>query len=71
MNRVHYRGESFTVVRGGKPICEIVSAQPAGFNGAAFVDLLNSLPKPDADYLATIDELIRNQPPVTEARWPS
>jgi antitoxin (DNA-binding transcriptional repressor) of toxin-antitoxin stability system len=34
INRVHDRGESFVVERGGKPICEIVPAKPPGFSGA-------------------------------------
>ena len=33
MNRVRYRGESFVVERGGKPICEILPAQPPKFSG--------------------------------------
>jgi len=61
MNRVRYRGESFVVERGGKPVCEILPAQPAKFTGRELADLLRSLPKPDEDYLALVDNLIAKQ----------
>jgi len=69
MNRVRYRGESFIVKRGGKPICEIRPAGPPKFNGAALVTLLRSLPKPDEQYLAAVEELITKQPTVAESAW--
>jgi len=58
MNRVRYRNESFIVERGGKPICEILPARPPKFSGADLVDLLRTLPKPDEDYLAIVEELL-------------
>ena len=70
MNRVHYRGEAFVVERGGKPICEIVPAAPPRFSGSELANLLRSLPKPDEDYLATLEELMATQPTVAESRWP-
>ena len=69
MNRVRYRRESFVVERGGKPICEIVPAGSAKFTGAQLVNLLRSLPKPDEEYLAVVEELIAKQPAVAEAPW--
>jgi len=71
MNRVRYRGESFTVVRGGKSICEITPAQPSNFTAADLANLLAQLPKPDKEYLDTVDDLLKHQPPVAESRWPS
>ena len=69
MNRVRYRGESFIVERGGKPICEILPARPPKFSGAEFAALLRSLPKPDKEYLAVVEELIAKQPTVAESGW--
>jgi antitoxin (DNA-binding transcriptional repressor) of toxin-antitoxin stability system len=40
MNRVRYRGESFVVDRGGKPIREILPGQPPTFSGKDLADLL-------------------------------
>jgi antitoxin (DNA-binding transcriptional repressor) of toxin-antitoxin stability system len=62
MNRVRYRGESFVVERGGKPVCEILPAQPVKFNGRELADLLRSLPKPDDEYLTLVENLIAKQP---------
>jgi antitoxin (DNA-binding transcriptional repressor) of toxin-antitoxin stability system len=61
MNRVRYRGESFVVERGGRSVCEIVPAQPAKFTGRELAELLRSLPKPDEEYLALVDNLIAKQ----------
>jgi len=61
MNRVRYRGESFIVERRGKPVCEILPAQPTRFSGKELADLLRSLPKPDEDYLAQIEKLSAKQ----------
>jgi antitoxin (DNA-binding transcriptional repressor) of toxin-antitoxin stability system len=69
MNRVRYRGESFLVERGGKPICEIHPAAPAKFSGAELANLLRSLPKPDAEYLSIVEELVAKQPSVTKSGW--
>ena len=69
MNRVRYRGESFIVERGGKPICEILPARPPRFSGAELANLLRSLPKPDEEYLAIVEELIAKQLPVAESGW--
>jgi antitoxin (DNA-binding transcriptional repressor) of toxin-antitoxin stability system len=69
MNRVRYRGESFIVERGGKPVCEILPAGPPKFSGAELVKLLRSLPKPDEDYLAVVDGLTAKQRTVAESGW--
>jgi antitoxin (DNA-binding transcriptional repressor) of toxin-antitoxin stability system len=70
MNRVRYRGESFVVERGGKPICEILPATPPKFSGRQLADLLRSLPKPDKEYFALVEDLMAKQPTVAESRWP-
>jgi antitoxin (DNA-binding transcriptional repressor) of toxin-antitoxin stability system len=70
MNRVRYRGESFVVERGGKSICEILPATPPKFSGRQLADLLRSLPKPDKEYLALVEDLMAKQSTVAESRWP-
>jgi antitoxin (DNA-binding transcriptional repressor) of toxin-antitoxin stability system len=70
MNRVRYRGESFVVERGGKPICEILPAGPPKFSGRELASLLRSLPKPDAEYLAAVEDLVTNQSTVAKSAWP-
>jgi antitoxin (DNA-binding transcriptional repressor) of toxin-antitoxin stability system len=69
LNRVRYRGESFVVERGGKPICEILPTRPAKFSGAELANLLRSLPKPDEEYLAAVEDAIAKQPSVAESGW--
>ncbi len=69
MNRVCYRGESFIIDRGGKPICEILPARPPKFSGAELAKLLSSLPKPDLEYLAIVERLLAKQPKVAESGW--
>jgi len=69
MNRVRYRGESFIVERGGKPICEILPTRPPQFTGAELAKLLGSLPKPDSEYLAILEDLVAKQPLAAESGW--
>jgi antitoxin (DNA-binding transcriptional repressor) of toxin-antitoxin stability system len=70
MNRVRYRGESFIVERGGKPICEILPAMPPKFTGGELANLLRSLPAPDKEYLTLAESLAKKQPKVAESKWP-
>jgi len=67
MNRVRHRDESFVVERGRKPICEILPAGPVKFSGAELANLLRSLPHPDEEYLAIVEDLIIKQPKVAES----
>ena len=69
LNRARYRGESFTVERGGEAICELRPAAPARFTGSDLVTLLRSLPEVDEDYLRTVEETARNQPLLPESPW--
>ena len=55
MNRVRYRGESFIVERGAKPICELLPAPPK-FSGAELAKLLGSLPLPNDEYLDIVED---------------
>jgi antitoxin (DNA-binding transcriptional repressor) of toxin-antitoxin stability system len=70
MNRVRYRGESFIVERGGQPICEILPACPARFSGGELAELIQSLPRPDDEYLNLIEKLAAKQPKVAASKWP-
>jgi prevent-host-death family protein len=70
LDRVQYRKESFVVTLRGEPVCEIVPVQPDTFTGRDLVALLRSLPHPDKEYLDTVEERIRNQPPFEKSKWP-
>ena len=69
LNRVRYRGEIFILARGGESICELRPAAPTLFTGADLVALLRSLPMVDEDYLRTVEETTRSQPPLPESPW--
>ncbi|MGH9466395.1 MAG: type II toxin-antitoxin system Phd/YefM family antitoxin [Terriglobales bacterium] len=70
LNRAHYRGETFQIERGGKPVCEIVPVATPSFTGKDLADLLRSLPHPDEEYLQTVENLTRRQPKVAPSPWP-
>lgn len=69
LNRVHYRGEEFTVERNGYPVCRIVPARPVRSTVADFVRFLKEGPKPDPDFYDDVMEILRNQPPMPESPW--
>lgn len=69
LNRVHYRGESFVVERGGEAVCQIVPAGPARCTVADLVRALKAAPTPDAEYFATLEELTKKQPRLPRDPW--
>jgi prevent-host-death family protein len=71
LNRVRYRGERFTVIRGGEEVAEIVPAKRSV--GVALRELrraLASLPAPDEDFATDLERIRAEQPP-TEPSWRS
>jgi len=71
LNRVRYRGERFTVVRGGEDVAEIGPA--AGSGVVTLGDLrraLAALPSPDDRFSADL-ESIRDEQPPAEPTWHS
>jgi prevent-host-death family protein len=71
LNRVRYRGERFTVVRGGEEVAEIVPAKRG--SGVTLRDLrraLAALPAPDDDFAADLERIRAEQPPA-EPSWRS
>jgi prevent-host-death family protein len=71
LNRVRYRGERFTVVRGGEEVAEIVPAkQGSGVTLRALRRALAALPAPDDDFAADLERIRAEQPPA-EPSWRS
>ena len=68
VNRVRYRNETFVVKRGGEPVCEIVPVRTKTFTGRDFVEMLQSLPHPDKEYLATVEKHVRRQPKTEKSK---
>lgn len=69
LNRIRYRGETFIVMRGGQPICELRPASPSLFTGTDLVTLLRSLPEVDTGFLDAVEASIRDQPMLPESAW--
>ena len=70
LNRVRYRGDSFTVERGGEPVCRIVPV--GGTAGRRIRDLpgiLAQAPRPDEGFLDELETLTRNQPEAAGDPW--
>ena len=70
LNRVAYKGESFVVERGGRPVCEISpAAKSKKFTGADFLELIRTVPRPDDQYFEDVEEIVRNRQPVAPSPW--
>lgn len=72
INAVKYKGESYTIIRGGKPAAAIVPVRtaPPGRTLKELKAIINNLPKlgKDADrFLKDVEEGIRSQPSMPEA----
>jgi prevent-host-death family protein len=71
LNRVRYRGERFTVVRGGEDVAEIVPAKRiAGVTLRELRSALASLPPPDDEFANDLERIRAEQPPA-EPSWRS
>jgi antitoxin (DNA-binding transcriptional repressor) of toxin-antitoxin stability system len=71
LNRVRYRGERFTILRGGEEICELVP--PIGRGRVTLGELrrtLASLPQPDDEFRSDLERIRAEQPPA-ESSWGS
>lgn len=69
INRVGYKGETFIIERGGKPMCELIPIATHRFTGSDFLALLETLPRPDAEFLDTVEKLARSQPTIGDSPW--
>ncbi len=69
INRVSYRGETYTVERGGRAICRLSPVEVRGCSGAELLDVLAKLPRPSDEYLSTVDEMLRRQGTVEPSAW--
>ena len=71
INSVKYKGESYTIIRGGKPAAAIVPVKTA-IPGRTLKELraiITNLPKLGKDterFLKDVEEGIRSQPPAPE-----
>ena len=69
VNRVHYRGESFVVERGGEAVCRIGPVTVPTGTLRDFVHALRSGPRPDAEYLDIVELAATKQPKQPKSPW--
>jgi prevent-host-death family protein len=75
INSVKYRGETYTIIRGGKPAAAIVPVKEAILGRTlrelkAIIDNLPKLGKDAEKFLKDVEEGIRSQPSMPEtATW--
>jgi antitoxin (DNA-binding transcriptional repressor) of toxin-antitoxin stability system len=71
INRVGYKGETYIIERGGRPMCELSPVDPHRFTGEDLLALLAILPRPDEEFLDIVEELTSNQPRTESSPWES
>ena len=69
LNRVCYRGEEFIVERSGEPVCIISPVKPLQYTGAELIELLKSLPKPDAGFWDSVEETTHQYSDLPQSPW--
>jgi len=71
INRVGYKGERFVIERGGKPMCELLPIATHRFTGNDFLALLDTLPRPAAEFLDAVEHLALSQATIGDSPWES
>ncbi len=72
LNNIKYRGDRYTVIRGGKPVASLVPVEPTG-SGATLADLCKivqtfpRLDKNDTTFEADVMAAASSQPSMPEA----
>lgn len=69
ISRVRYKGETYIVEKGGRPMCELSPVESSRFTGADFLAILGTLPKPAEEYLAAVEDVTRHQPTIESSPW--
>jgi prevent-host-death family protein len=70
LNRVRYRGETFTIVRAGEEVCHMVPTVQRGMTLRRLREALASVPGTDDEFQADLARIRAEQPPA-ESSWPS
>lgn len=73
LNRVHYKGERFIVVRNGETLAAIGPAEPSKKASTLgdLIQFLKETPLPDPDYAKDVEAAIAAQGKATFPEWPS
>ena len=71
LNNIRYRGSSYTVIRGGKPVATIVPVEtaPQGRTFGKLRDMFRTMPRLDPDDISFADDVIasvKTQPSLPE-----
>lgn len=69
LSRACYQGETFVIERGGRAICQLGPVDARRCTGADLLALLARLPRPDDEFLATVERISREQPVVEASPW--
>ncbi len=69
ISRVCYKGETYVVEKGGRPMCELSPVESDRFTGADFLAILGTLPKPAEEFLAAVEEAARRQSTLEPSPW--
>ena len=71
VDRVREDRATYIIERGGKPVAQIAAIERRSFTLGALKALLRELPRADADYLSTLEQVTttRNKPKVRTNPW--
>lgn len=69
INRVCYKGDTYIVERGGKPMCEITPVEVRRCTGADLLAAISRLARPPEEFLAAVEEVTRRQASIETSAW--
>lgn len=69
LNRTRYRGESFTILRGGEPVGQLVPPPKPVATLATLLEIRARHPDLDEEFAEDLRKIRREQPPLPEDPW--
>jgi antitoxin (DNA-binding transcriptional repressor) of toxin-antitoxin stability system len=69
LNRVHYRGETFLVKRGGQTLARLTPTAPSIRTWEEFKTLLSELGPIDKSFSGDLEEVIQAQEKIEASPW--
>lgn len=69
IGRARHKGESFVITKGKEKMARIVPAEPTTCTVGQLIAALERAPRPDEEYLRSVEDAQKKQPKLPKSPW--